>query len=379
MDEAGRIAPFAVRILDDVFAWDAIRADWDRLHAVSPTASTPLDFVWLRSWWDIFGPVYGNGGLRIITLWRGATLVGALPLYVQKLGLVRCLRFVSTGEDEAEETCPDYLNLLHMPGEAAACAEHVWHTVAAMRWDLLECPDLPADSPLLHADHALSRRLSLRVISRGKCPIANLSSGLEAYLKQLSANTRSRARREMRKARAAGVTFEIIGDRARQSQCFEDLVRLHQARWEAEGRPGCFAAARFTSFHRRLLDEWADSGRLLLAQLAYKGQVYVVLYGFVTAGKFDLYQLGVGALDESGVSSPGMATNLLLMDQLAAQGIERYDFLRGASRYKTSLATEQRDLVTLQGRRFRLRVLLYDAGRFMARALRKVSRMMRHR
>jgi CelD/BcsL family acetyltransferase involved in cellulose biosynthesis len=103
------------------------------------------------------------------------------------------------------------------------------------------------------------------------------------------------------------------------------------------------------------------------------------LYGFVTAGKFDLYQLGVGTSEGSDVTSPGMAANLLLMDQLAAQGIARYDFLRGASRYKTSWTTEQRELVSLLGRRRSLRALVHDAIALLARVYRKIMRMFTRR
>ena len=371
--------PIKLRIIRDAAAWDALRADWDRLYAASPTASAPLDFVWLRSWWDIYGAVYGAEGLRIITLWRGDLLVGALPLYLQNVGLIRCLRFISTGEAEAEEICPDYLNLLHLPSAAHECVEAAWEAISAMRWDRLEWMDMPVDSPMLQAGPALSNRFRLRLWSRGSCPIANLSDGFEAYLKQLSAKTRSRARQEMRKAQSSATTLRIVLDPAGQSQCFEELIRLHQARWESVGSPGCFAAPRFTAFHRKLLDGWAGSGRLLLAELVVQERTCVVLYGFVTAGKFDLYQLGVGTSEGSDVTSPGMAANLLLMDQLAAQGIARYDFLRGASRYKTSWTTEQRELVSLVGRRRSLRALVHDAIALLARVYRKIMRMFTRR
>jgi hypothetical protein len=55
-DDSHGPAP-TLRIIGDVAAWDAIRADWDALHQASPTASTPLDFAGLRLWWDVYGPV----------------------------------------------------------------------------------------------------------------------------------------------------------------------------------------------------------------------------------------------------------------------------------------------------------------------------------
>jgi len=371
-------APLTVRIIDEVGGWDAIRADWDSLCQASPTASTSLDFVWLRTWWEVYGPVYGRGGLRIVSLWRESRLVGALPLYLDagrgaSFG-VRCLRFISTGEAEYEETCPDYLNLLHLPDEEMACAQAAWAAMDAMQWDALELLDLPDDTPLLRARTAFSHDARLHVLSRGGCPIAFIGDGFEAYLAQLSSKSRARARQEVRKVERSGALFELA-DAADAEQYFDDLIRIHQERWVAEGRPGCFAAPRFTEFHRRLVREWVAGGRAILARLSHQANTFVVLYGFVTGTKFDLYQLGVTSDERAIIHSPGMAANLLLMARLAERGMDRYDFLRGTSAFKKSLTTEQRDLVCLACRRPTTRAVFGEARRLLLRAGRKVLQL----
>ena len=370
-------APLIVEVIDDVAAWDAIRDDWMSLYRASPSASTPLDFVWLRCWWEVYGPVYGAGGLRIVGFWRDARLVAVAPLYLQVSGsgpfAVRCLRFLSTGEEEFEETCPDYLDLLHLPGEEAACAESFWDAVAGMEWDRLDLLDLPSRSPLRIA---AEKRGWVRIAPRGSCPIARLDAGFEAYLGNLSSKTRMRARQEMRKAIQSGVVLELAGP-AEIASCFADLVRLHQARWEAEGKPGCFAAPRFTRFHERLLQEWPAPERVVLARVAHAGNALVVLYGFITTGKFDLYQLGVGAAEDTSMHSPGMAANLLLMERLARQDVGKFDFLRGGSAFKRSLTSDLVELVALGATRMNPRMLLAHAQHFGARLRRRLRRLWR--
>ena len=63
--------------------------------------------------------------MRIVTVRRGGHLIGALPLYLH-IGhrspvWAHYLGFLSTGESRSEATCPEYLDLLHAPGEARAC------------------------------------------------------------------------------------------------------------------------------------------------------------------------------------------------------------------------------------------------------------------
>lgn len=368
----------SVRIIDDVGAWDAIREDWDHLYQVSPTASTPLDFIWLRTWWEIYGPVYGGGGLRIITLWRESQMVGALPLYLDTgrgayFG-THCLRFISTGEEEFEETCPDYLNLLHLPEDGMACAHAAWQAMDAMQWDTLELLDLPDDTPLIRARPTFFSDARLQVLERGDCPVAFIGDGFECYLTQLSSKSRMRARQEIRKVERSGAVFELASV-TETGQYFDELIRIHQERWVGNGQPGCFAAPRFTAFHRRLVHKWAADGRVVLARLSLDANAFVVLYGFVTNRKFDLYQLGVKSDVQGAIHSPGLAANLLLMAHLVEQGTDRYDFLRGSSTFKKSLTTEQRALICLACKRPTARALLGEFRQLLWRVARKFARL----
>ncbi len=363
------------RVIREEVEWDAIRDDWRALYASSPYSSTPLDFAWLRGWWQVYGTLYGTGGLRVITVWRGSRLVGAVPLYVGRgssLGS-RHLRFISTGEAAHEETCPDYLNLLCLPGEEAACVDSMWDEVGRMAWDRLEFLDLAEDSPLLRAR---SLPYSVRQFPRGSCPVADLAGGFEAYLGRLSSNVRQQARRLVREGERAGVHFEVIN--AEQSAgAFDDLVRLHQERWTSGGKPGVFAAQPFIDFHRNLIGEWLPERRAVLARMCLAGDPVAVLYGFVTGQKFDFYQSGVQREAAAPLRSPGILAHLLLMRALTERGVTAYDFLRGSSSYKLRLATRENQLVGIRIWRPTLRAAIYRSVQLAGRVVGKGQRLMR--
>jgi CelD/BcsL family acetyltransferase involved in cellulose biosynthesis len=370
-----RVTARLIRGEDD---WDAIRPDWEALYAASPQASPPLDFDWLRRWWRIYGPTYGTGGLQIVTAWRGAALVAALPLYEGRRGggpvTARELRFLSTGEAEYEETCPDYLDALCLPGHEEASLDAVWTAVGRLAWDHLELLDLREDSPLVRR---AARADGAQTVRRGTCPVADLSGGFESYLARLSANGRQQARRLMREGVKAGAQFEIVtGDTA---GAFDDLVRLHQARWTAEGKPGVFAAPRFTAFHREIVRHWIPAGRAVLARLSIGEEPVAVLYGFITGSSFDFYQSGVRHDGSQSLRSPGTLAHLQLMRALAERGLTAYDFLRGASSYKERLATGERRVVGVQVWRPSLRSATYRTVRLASRASRCGVRILLNR
>ena len=366
----------STRVIRNEVEWDAIQDDWNSLYASSPYSSAPLDFVWLRGWWRVYGTFYGKAGLRVVTMWRGPRLVGAIPLYLGRgiggsLG-TRHLRFISTGEEEHEETCADYLNLLCLRGEEAVCADAVWGEVGRMDWDHLEFLDLTQDSPLLRG---ITLPHNARTFSRGSCPIADLTDGFEPYLKRLSLKSRQQARRVLREGEA-GAHFEVA-DVNQAAGAFDDLVRLHQERWTLDSQLGVFAAPRFTEFHRNLIQEWLPNGRAILARLSISGEPVAVLYGFVNGLKFDLYQLGVRRERASQVHSPGILANLLLMRALTERGVTAYDFLRGSASYKLRLATRQRQLVGVHIWRPTLRAAIHHSGQLAVRVFEKGQRLMR--
>ena len=365
-------------ILDEA-AWDGIRDDWDELYAASPSASTPLDFTWLRSWWRSYGPAYGLGGLRIVTVWRATRLIGAAPLYMRRgtggpLG-VRRLGFIATGEAEFEETCPDYLNILYLPDEEAICVDSVWQAIGLMAWDHLEFIDLPEGTPLLRTQ---SVPHNAQRFSRGRCPVADLAGGFEAYLERLSSNSRQQARRLMREGERVGAQFEII-DMDQVAGAFDDLVRLHQERWSADGKPGVFGAPRFVEFQRNLVWQWLPVGRALLARLSLASEPLAVLYGFVTGQTFEFYQSGVRLETTGPLRSPGNLAHLLLMRALTDRGVTAYDFLRGSSSYKERLATRENQLIGVQIWRPTLRTAVYRSARLVWRVIGMGLRLVRRR
>jgi CelD/BcsL family acetyltransferase involved in cellulose biosynthesis len=355
--------------------WETLREDWNALYAASPGASTPLDFRWLRQWWTSYAGALTGAGLRIVTLWRGSELIGVLPLYVRRERLgpfaIQRLGFLSTGEAEVEETCPDYLNLLCRAGEEAICSDAAWRAIEAMSFDHMELLNIPEGALVQSA--AAPRGLIRN--SRGACLIADLNGGFDAYLKRLSANSRQNARRLIREAERAGVQFELA-EAAQADEVFVDLIRLHQARWTANGQPGAFAAPRFVAFHRAMVSHWMRDRRVVLARMSLAKQPVAILYGFVTGTRFDFYQSGIRMNDSCPLRSPGTLAHLLLMRALVGRGITAYDFLSGSAPYKARLTTSATGLLEIGLWRTTVRSVLFRSAAWGGRALQRGVRLL---
>ncbi|MFO0891131.1 MAG: GNAT family N-acetyltransferase [Isosphaeraceae bacterium] len=367
--EAGVSDPtYQVQVVDNESRWQGLEPEWDSLFEQSPDASPFLRFGWLRHWWKVYGPSYGapGRGLRICLVRRGDRLVGVIPLYEgaprgPALG-VRRIRFLSTGEDRHEETCPDYLGVLCLPGEEEPCLDALRSLLRRGGWDHLELVNISEHSPLVRPGAVTAKLGVSRIVEQGVCPIADLDGGFEAYLRRLSGHTRQWARRLLRETERFGAVF-ALAEEGTVAGFFDDLVRLHQERWVAQGEPGCFASHRFVEFHRALAREWVPAGHAVLARLQYQGEPVAVIYGFRSGSKFHFYQSGVRRDSSIPLSSPGNLANLLLMRRLAECGITQYDFLRGSSLYKDRLSTVKTRLFNLHVWRPTIRTGVYWTGR----------------
>ena len=161
-----------------------------------------------------------------------------------------------------------------------------------------------------------------------------------AFLHSLSANTRYQLRRSARCYAGTGPLAIRRAATPEEACAFLDgLAALHQATWRRRGLPGMFALPAFLRFHRTLLARTLPRGELDLLRVAAGERVIGYLYNFRFRGRVLAYQSGFDYAGAGPHEKPGMTCHHLAIEAAAAEGMERYDFLAGADRYKLSLAS----------------------------------------
>ncbi len=175
-----------------------------------------------------------------------------------------------------------------------------------------------------------------------KAPFIDLAGldGADSYLGALSSGTRYQLRRSHRRYTARGrvcVHRATTVDEA--LEVLDDLARLHQASWIARGQPGAFATPWFRRFHEALIARALPRGEVELLRITAGAHLVGCLYNFRYRGTVLAYQSGFDYARALPHEKPGMTCHHLAIEMAQAEGIGRYDFLAGESRYKTSLAT----------------------------------------
>jgi CelD/BcsL family acetyltransferase involved in cellulose biosynthesis len=337
------------------------RQRWEDLYGRSPAVTPFSSWTFHRAWWD----AYGGTAAEHYLVWLGPNdtrsdapgrepSVGAIvPLMMRAEArptsshipgataadprVVRTLYFAATYH-------ADYASVIAPAEHVAALAADLAHHLAAQllddRVDVVDLRRLAEADPLtdalvaaLQAD-GRARGLRARLEQEDVCPVVRLETDWHAQLAGLGKKSRHEIRRKLRRAERVGlVELRYLPLEAASADRF---IRLHQARWGADG---LFAdgedGERSRRFLRRLVELESAAGaaaRFHLGEVSVDGQVVHALAGFDERETCYFYNAGLDP--EARDLSPGVVGTAAYLRDRIERGDRRFDFLRGNEAYK---------------------------------------------
>ena len=290
--------------------------EWHELWLRCPAATPFQSPAWLLPWWTSFGQ-----GRPWALAFRdpAGRLIGLAPLYLLEEDGARTVRFIGAGVS-------DYLDVLVAPGFEESVIAPLLDELQrhASPWDAVEFQQLPPESPLLR----ISGGTPLHTAAGEPCPVLSLQDA-GAGSARLKANVAADRRRlEKRVGRAV---FESATP-ATLAACFDELRKLHAARWASRSGAGVLADADVAAFHGMALRALFERGIALLHVLRAGSRVAGAYYGFVHRRRAYYY---LGGFDPE-LGRFGIGNQLVshAIDEARGEGAITFDFLRGRESYK---------------------------------------------
>jgi CelD/BcsL family acetyltransferase involved in cellulose biosynthesis len=327
------------RIVSTDAGFDLLKNEWVKLHVTCP-ASVFQSFEWLKIWWKHYGSSNSLRSLHIIVVERGAHCIAVAPLFIDSnssilFGTLRQLHFIGRQDS-------DYLDFLILPEER----EYAYDCLAASLrssshlWDAITLEDLPESSITRQAliDRLGSKGWTAEAKVTDDCPQLHLNGSWEEYLQDLDGNFRRDLMRRVRGCeKNFSVEFEVLTDPDEVHEAFDDIVRLHQHRWEHSGEPGVFSREGFVQLQKEAILLLAKRGWVRLVFLRIDGKRVAGNYTFLYRNCFSVYLLGMGDAGEANMYSPGKILHVKSIQFAIDQGCTTYDFLRGVEEIKFQL------------------------------------------
>lgn len=169
--------------------------------------------------------------------------------------------------------------------------------------------------------------------------IVNLPATFEEYLHMLSKKQRHEVRRKRR--RYEDVLGEVVHEVHHEPDwAFAEFVRLHRL---SEGDKGEFMTPRREAFFADLVQ--LEGWRLDVLRVPGTDRAAAALVSFSDAEGIYLYNSSYDP--HLAEASPGIAIVGTLIEQAIAEGLPRFDFLKGDETYKFRLGAEPRPLYRL--------------------------------
>jgi hypothetical protein len=338
-EEAGRIW----QLLEQELEIDTVAASWD----------------WTETWLQHYGDLVPHR----FAVCEASEAPCAIALVTEGVGRrrgpfrVRSVHLGTAGEPPGESVFVEYNRLLsssrHRDAFATALMRELrdeagWHQLALDGF-------APGDAAaLLRAEPALRRQLEV-------CPVMELEAagrGENGVLGLLRSGARRKVRRSL--AELGEVTGEWATTPEEGVDILNELIELHQRRWEAAGEQGAFASPRFAGFHRDLVLRLLPRGAAILFRVRAADRTVGCLYHFAERGRALFYQSGLASYEDKRIA-PGFVAFALCMQACLEHGLIEYDFLAGDSRYKRDLSNSSRELVWATAERPAWRWRMMDA------------------
>ena len=327
--------PFGVIRLATPESWRRERRMWDQWADGYPFCR----FSWLWDYWQSFGRDAELFVLKIVS--ADGTVCGYVPWERRRrAGVGRVLSFLGN-----RTVAGDYLTFLHggteTPPWIGALAD--WLETSG-NWDRIDlsgavCPD-PAVEGLVN--EASRRNWPIAVRSLPSCWRLALPSTWEAYLRRLSKSHRKRLRRQLRDHLDSGrLNLWEPDDLRAFSQSLENLVHLHERRWQAAGQPGIFASSRVREFlFATAREAFQDGRRCRIFELRDAGRPVASEIHFVEPSTATLYAFQSGRDPDFQTVPCGNLLNAAVIRKAIEEGFQAIDYLRGDEPYKAHFRAE---------------------------------------
>jgi CelD/BcsL family acetyltransferase involved in cellulose biosynthesis len=301
---------------------------WEALVAETACPTVFLSPWWISAWHEVFG---SEARHRVIHVRDGDELVGVAPL----LELGESL--VLAGDPDLF----DYQDIVAVKGRELEVIQALLdYLVDVPNWKTFDLPSVPGDSPTLQAITTAAEGKGYRVgrTESAVAPAAELPKSWDDFLAALPKKHRHELRRKIRKLEAAGEVRQVIVSEVQGlEEQVEDFLRLMGNTNEEKA---AFLTPDRRQFFHRLAAEAAKRGALKLSFLELDGSRLAACLIFDFAGVYLLYNSGYDPARSD--LSVGLINKAFAVREAIETGRHRFDFLKGAERYKYSLGGQDR-------------------------------------
>ncbi len=368
-DDATANSHLACRLINDHDSWPLLRADWDRLYAVTPDVTPWQSWDFLSRWWQT---MRGSRLLRIIVIERDGVVQAIFPFQLSRLAplQLRVLEPIGMPDDINRPRLalgvPDYTSFI-------AALRLLWQRRS--EWDAIKLDEQLADAVeitwLRHFADAKAMRLEQLPFM--PCPyliLGNWATWIASCNPRLLKNLRVARKR----LEAIGpVSAERFDEPDGVLRAFDALVDVHERSWKHAAQVGLSQSDDYRRFYRDFVAARATRHQARAWVLSCNERPVAVTLALHEGSTY--YSVHIAHDDAFSKCSPGtLLESIELEDLMKEKRFQIYDFLAGALRNKLRWTSTVQDTSRIWLLRRTLRSYLFSTYYFRIKLLIKELR-----
>jgi CelD/BcsL family acetyltransferase involved in cellulose biosynthesis len=343
-----------VRCVSSVEEFSQLQQAWSEL-AMASDSTIYQTFEWSYLWWENYSTKQ-QFNLHILLFYSDTQLVGLAPLFIYKKNIFnrtfyKILRFLGTGNAFgmsfglfSDNGPSDYLDILLLPGFESNVAKSFWEYLNNQHnlYDKIEFVNLREDSkfinyfvPVINKSQFKYRRYKAEC-----CPYIKKPKSIDDFLQALPASVRRRMLQTY-KAAEEGKLYKIQKHVSNENiqKAYDELVQLHQERWNRIGYLGFFYDKKYSDFFANIFRVFLSNGWIWFKSAYSDNQCVASRLAFKYNSRYYDYLSAFDDLAPAAKRRPGLALLLDMLKDAISDNSLCLDLLRGDEQYKFELTT----------------------------------------
>ncbi|WP_440874866.1 GNAT family N-acetyltransferase [Thalassotalea sp. PLHSN55] len=334
---------YTVKVITTKAELLTLKASWLLLERqqASDTSQCFISWQWLTLWLDTYQDIVEE--LRVITVYHQQECIAIAPFYCRNKHVFakKELAFIGTNEDEEAEVASELLDIVCLTQYKSDVSKLIAKQLIAFT-DLsgFNFVDISKQS-LIYSVCALMKNQMLSA--------QEANAGWQFYLTttqndEFTAKLLHKKKRIINRFyRQENANFIIATNLAQALALFDDLVQLHQQRWQGKQKLGVFANPDFYAFHKKIIEQSFNDNEsqlhAVISAVSVDNQTIAVNYSLKYRNKLYFYQSGINEYFQPNLS-PGLLNHLLLVQYCQTAQITQYNLLKSASQndYKKNIS-----------------------------------------
>lgn len=316
-----------------------LAASWNKLAMEGPYSAPFFQPKWFETFSKAFEP---HTRLVFVTVGASDTAVrGVLPLVRKNRFFAKKARFLKNIPARTlrslSNTHSCRFDLVHAAEDKEDVAAATWKALkdAKHEWTVIEALDVP-EGGAFESVMRCARRDGYLVgtwATKMSPYLALPAAGSDAFLNCSTRfkHARSGLKGKQKRLEKEGTLAVEIVDRAEPS-CISTFFALEAAGWKGSNGSAILSHPEQIQFYTEIAHAAAECGEFRIASLTLNGKPIAMQFGFMRGGGYYVVKT---TYDEGyGKFSPGQILVKLMIERLANEGMERYDFLGVRSLWK---------------------------------------------